>query len=95
MDSSYCMCYDNYMITTVTGRNMVSVPRAIAREYGIEPGCTFDWGGGDAPDELRVRVIPPRGVRARRLMGTGRDLYHEEDGVAGLVAERETEDPTD
>lgn len=80
------------MITTVTGRNMVSVPRAIAREYGIEPGCTFEWRAGDAPDELRVRVIPPRGVRARGLMGAGRDLYTGGDGVAGMVAEREAED---
>lgn len=69
---------------------MVSIPRAIAAAYGIEPGWKLEWIPGDEPDQLTVRCIPGRGRRAERLYGAGRTMAG--DGVAGLVAEREREE---
>ena len=80
------------METTVTTKNMVSIPQALARLFGIEPGWKLDWKPGDNPDELIVKVIPGRAERARRLMGKGACLAPGQDAVAGLVAEREAED---
>lgn len=80
------------MITTVTTKKMVSIPASITRQIGIEPGWKLDWEVGPEPDELRVRVIPDRRGRARRLRGGGRSQYSGDDVVTGLVAERESEE---
>lgn len=77
------------MITTVTGKNMISIPRAVAEQYGIEPGWKLDWTPGEEPDTLVVRLVPGRGAQARRLRGAGRTLSGAADAVADLVAERE------
>lgn len=81
------------MITTVTTKNMVSIPVVIARTLGITPGCRLDWEPTNSTTEIRVRVIPKRGELARRLRGTGKRFSPRRDGVASLVAEREREDP--
>ncbi|GAB4168757.1 MAG: hypothetical protein Fur0032_07130 [Terrimicrobiaceae bacterium] len=81
------------MTTTVTTKNMVSIPAKLSRELGIVPGCRLEWeaakGGGG---EIRVRVIPKRGKLARRLMGSMKHLAAGRDAVAELIAERVRED---
>jgi bifunctional DNA-binding transcriptional regulator/antitoxin component of YhaV-PrlF toxin-antitoxin module len=79
------------MESTVTTKNMVSIPQALSRHFGIEPGWKLDWKPGDNPDEIIVKVIPDRAERGRRLMGQGSDLKAGQDAVAGLVAERKSE----
>jgi len=79
------------MITTVTENNMVSIPRAIAERYGIEPGWKLNWTPGDTPNSLVVHLIPSRGAQARQLRGLGRSLRDTEGAVEALVAERETD----
>jgi len=79
------------MESTVTTKNMVSIPQAIARRLGIKPGWKLDWREAETQDEIIVRVIPDRAERARRLLGTGRQLDPGHDAVVDLVAERESE----
>jgi len=77
------------MKTTVTTKNMVTIPAALSRKMAITPGCRLEWGEPDeGSDEVTVRVIPTRGERARRLMGVARQWSPERDAVAELVAER-------
>jgi bifunctional DNA-binding transcriptional regulator/antitoxin component of YhaV-PrlF toxin-antitoxin module len=79
------------MESSVTAKNMVSIPVAIARRYGITPGWKLDWEPGFGTDEIIVRVIPDRAERARRLLGQGSLYQPETDSLDGLVAERESE----
>jgi AbrB family looped-hinge helix DNA binding protein len=79
------------MITTVTQKNMITIPAEIARRFGIKPGFRLDWQPGAGKDEILVRIIPDRPTLARRLLGAGRRFSPERDGVAELVAERAAE----
>jgi bifunctional DNA-binding transcriptional regulator/antitoxin component of YhaV-PrlF toxin-antitoxin module len=81
----------NSMITTVTQKNMVTIPVEVARVFGIQPGWKLDWQAVPGTDEIRVRVIPDRAELARRLLGAGKKYSPARDGVAELIAERETE----
>lgn len=78
------------MITTVTQKNMVTIPARIARQYGLKPGYRLEWIAVNE-DQIMVRVIPDRRALSRRLLGQGRDLAPERDAVAELVAERAQE----
>ncbi len=79
------------MITTVTQKNMVTIPAEVARRYGIKPGYRLDWQPTENPDEIVVRVIPDRAELARRLVGEGRRFSPERDAVAELLEERSSE----
>ena len=70
---------------------MVSIPRAVADQYGIEPGWKLDWTPGEEPDVLMVRLVPGRGARARQLRGAGRSLAGVSGAIEELVKERESE----
>lgn len=74
---------------------MVSIPRAVAERYGIEPGWKLDWTPGDEPNVLVVHLVPGRGARARQLRGSGRALAGAAGAVDQLVAERESEQEAD
>ena len=76
------------MITTVTQKNMVTIPAEVRRKLGIKPGWKLDWLPVEGSDEILVRVIPERGELARRLLGAGRKLSPDRDVVSELVAER-------
>lgn len=88
------MEYKTSMRTTVTTKNMVTIPAELSRRYGISPGCRLEWEavpGGEA--EIRVRVIPKRGDLARKLMGRGRPwLKPGRDPIRELIDERARED---
>jgi AbrB family looped-hinge helix DNA binding protein len=80
------------MITTVTQKNMVTIPAEIARKLGIKPGYKLDWQAVEGKDEIVVKIIPDRGELARRLCGMGADLAPGRDIIAELDDEREQED---
>ena len=79
------------MITTITRKNIVTIPAEIGRRLGIKPGYRLDWQPVEGKEEILVRVIPDRGELARRLLGAGRKFAPERDAVAELVQERAAE----
>lgn len=79
------------MTTTVTSKNMISIPVEIARRFGVKPGFTFDWRPSSKADEISVRVVPDRAALSRRLKGAGKKYSPGRDSVAELVSEREDE----
>lgn len=80
------------MITTVTQKNMVTIPAELSRQMGIVPGFRLDWRPGKQQDEIQVRVLPTRATLARRLLGAGKRYGPERDAVGELVDERRSED---
>ena len=80
------------MITTVTRKNMITIPAEVGRAFGIKPGWRLEWVANVEANEIIVRVIPDRGELARRLLGSGRKYSPERDSVAELLAEREADD---
>jgi bifunctional DNA-binding transcriptional regulator/antitoxin component of YhaV-PrlF toxin-antitoxin module len=86
------MIINKTMITTVTQKNMVTIPAEVGRIYGIRPGYRLEWRPIEGKEEILVRVIPDRIELARRLLGSGRRYSPERDAVAELVKERETEE---
>jgi bifunctional DNA-binding transcriptional regulator/antitoxin component of YhaV-PrlF toxin-antitoxin module len=59
------------MVTQVTGKNQVTIPATIAREYGIEVGSRIDWLPGDKPNEIRVQIQPTTSERLRCVRKIG------------------------
>lgn len=83
--------YKESMTTKVTGKNMVSIPVAMARQFGIRPGYEFDWKPSRHPEEIIVRVIPdPRGL-SRQLKGAGARVGGRRSAVTELIRERAEE----
>jgi AbrB family looped-hinge helix DNA binding protein len=80
------------MITTVTGKNQITIPAKLARELGIAPGTRLDWTkGGDGT--LVIKLIPNRAELARRLAGRGRrHLRQGSNPIRDLVEDRVRED---
>jgi len=80
------------MITTVTGKNQITIPAQLARVLDIQPGTRLDWSVGD-DDELIVQIVPERGVLARRAAGMARGWLDENvDPIKELVQERVADD---
>ena len=76
------------MITTVTGKNQITIPAALARKLDIEPGQRIDWQI-DEDGILIARLLPKRGELARQAAGMGREwLVDGADPVADLIKER-------
>ena len=59
------------MITTVTGKNQVTIPAALARELDIEPGTRLDWARTE-DGALLAKPKPSRAQLVRQLSGRGR-----------------------
>ena len=80
------------MITTVTGKNQITIPAKIATTAGIQPGVRIDWTLR-ADGVLMGRLLPSRGELARKVAGMGRAwLAPGDDPVAELIAERAQDD---
>ena len=79
------------MITTVTSKNMVTIPMEIARRLGVKPGFSLDWFETGKPDEITIRVIPDRKELSRRLKGAGKSYSPVRDSVRELIQERTEE----
>ena len=81
------------MITTVTGKNQVTVPAAIAAAEAIGPGTRLQWCATDQEHVLEVRVLPSVAAVAAGLRGRGlRHRRRPGSVVDALVREREQED---
>lgn len=81
------------MITTMTGKNQVTVPAEIARKEGLRPGTRLEWRSTDREHVLEVRVLPDPASVAARLRGLGNTLRRQSgSAVDRLVRERESED---
>ena len=92
IDSDRHMDHDDSMITTVTTKNMVSIPAEVWRKLGIKPGTKLDWTAVEGSNEIHVRVLPSRGELAEQLLGSWRKWMPEVDAVAELIKERELDD---
>lgn len=79
------------MKTTVTGKNMVSIPAEVARQFGIKPGYKLDWEPVEGKQEILIKVIPDRVEIARQLFGKFAHYSPGVDAVAELIREREEE----
>jgi AbrB family looped-hinge helix DNA binding protein len=80
------------MITTVTGKNQVTIPAELARELNIKAGTQLDWCKQEDGTML-VKPLPSRGEIARRLAGIGQTWLRPGDNpVADLVRERAADD---
>ena len=82
------------MRTTVTTKNMVTIPAELSRKLGISPGCQLSWEPvAGSQKEILVRIIPKRSDLARQLMGRGRQyLQSGADPIRELIEERARED---
>ena len=84
------------MITTVTGKNQVTVPAKLAAAEGIEPGTRFAWSFTEREHVLEVRVLKRVSEVAAELRGRGA-RYRNRPGSAvdALLREREREERED
>ncbi len=81
------------MITTVTGKNQVTVPAEVVEKAGLKPGTRLDWRLTDRVGVLEVRVLPDAASVAQALRGAGqRSRRSEGSAVDRLVEERVRED---
>ena len=81
------------MITTVTGKNQVTVPARVAAAEGIEPGTRFAWSFTEREHVLEVRVLQSVAEVAANLRGRG-VRYRNRSGSAvdALLRERERDE---
>ena len=84
------------MITTVTGKNQVTVPAKLAAAEGIEPGTRFAWSFTEREHVLEVRVLKSVPEVAADLRGRGA-RYRNRPGSAvdALLRERDQEERED
>lgn len=79
-------------VTTVTGKNQVTVPAAIAESAGILAGTRLEWRHREG-DTLQVRVLPSPARIAARLRGRGKRFLRDgADPIGELMREREGDD---
>jgi AbrB family looped-hinge helix DNA binding protein len=77
-----------YMITTVTGKNQITIPAKVATAAGIQAGTRIDWKLSE-DGVLIGEVLPSRQALARKVAGMGRAwLTPGADPVAQLIEER-------
>ncbi len=88
----YSLIYSYPMITTITGKNQVTLPAELVRELGWTAGARLDWHKLDDNSLVATR-LPSRGEIARRVMGLARAKAGT-DPIATLQGVQEEEDPT-
>lgn len=84
------------MITTLTGGNQITIPASLAARFSLKPGTRIEWRPGDAPDEIRCRIVPAPAQLAEELKGAGRKYLqagqtHPLDRLASERVAEETE----
>ena len=76
------------MITTVTGKNQITIPAKLARQLGIQPGQRIDWSIRE-DGVLTARILPSRSELAGQAAGMGRQwLAAGVDPIADLIDDR-------
>jgi bifunctional DNA-binding transcriptional regulator/antitoxin component of YhaV-PrlF toxin-antitoxin module len=82
------------MQSTVTGKNQVTIPAALARRHRIEPGARLDWQETGQEGELRVRILPGPRETLRAVREIGQRYAAKAPDAARILAEmREEDDP--
>lgn len=95
LDKSISLNILEIMITTVTGKNQITIPARLASQLDIQPGTRIDWSVGEA-GVLIARPLPRRGELARQVAGMGRAwLPPGADPIADLIRERAAADLTE
>lgn len=80
------------MITTITGKNQVTIPAKIIKALNLQPGTRLDWHIGEG-GALIVRPLPSRSQLAREAAGMGKDwVPARADPIGDLIRERLQED---
>jgi AbrB family looped-hinge helix DNA binding protein len=80
------------MITTITGKNQVTIPAKIVRALDFQPGTRLDWRIGEN-GVLIVRALPSRSQLAQKTAGMGKNwLPAGADPVGDLIDERIQDD---
>jgi bifunctional DNA-binding transcriptional regulator/antitoxin component of YhaV-PrlF toxin-antitoxin module len=82
------------MTTTLTGKNQITIPAALAARYGLKPGTKIEWREGSEPDEIRCRILPSPDEAVAALRGAGRKHLRPEQAhpIARLLEERSEEE---
>lgn len=85
------MTYNDAMITTITGKNQVTLPARLVKALALTPGMRLVWSIG--PDGTLIATPQPsRAQIASSLMGAGRPyLRPGSDPIRDLIAERAEE----
>ena len=82
------------MITTVTGKNQVTIPAKLAREMKISPGTELDWARGQSPNTIRIRVKPSRADNVWQIRELGAPYRAKaKEMLADLQRMRDEDDP--
>jgi AbrB family looped-hinge helix DNA binding protein len=80
------------MITTVTGKNQITIPAKLVRKLDIKPGQRIHWSI-EKDGVLTARLLPSRSELARKAAGMGREwLEAGRDPIADLIDERVRQD---
>ncbi len=81
------------MITTLTGKNQVTVPAEIAHKLGLLPGAQLDWAIGEQPNKIVITIKPTRKQMLERIREIARKHARPgQDPVGDLIRAREEED---
>ena len=81
------------MVTTVTGKNQITIPAEIVKAYNLKPGTRLEWIVGPEPDMLTVKRQLSRQELAEKLCGMGKDLFPPgADPIRDLIEARIRED---
>jgi len=76
------------MITTITGKNQITLPAEIVRTLELVPGTQLSWEIGPG-GTLIATPRPTRRQLAAAMMGAGRKFLRPgADPIAELIAER-------
>lgn len=92
LDWAESLTYTWDMITTITGKNQVTLPAEIVKALELTPGTQLDWEIG--PNRTLVATPKPTKAQlAAAFMGMGRKyLEPGADPIAELIAERVEDD---
>ncbi|KAB2642594.1 MAG: AbrB/MazE/SpoVT family DNA-binding domain-containing protein [Verrucomicrobia bacterium] len=82
------------MITTLTGKNQITIPAALSAKLKLKRGTRLEWMATNAPDEIHCRILPDPAVLASELHGAGRRYLQagKKHPPAALLEERGAED---
>ena len=74
------------MITTLTGKNQVTVPAEIVKEMQLERGSRFEWTLGERPGVIVIEVKPSKSQLLKRVQELGKSCKR--DLIQELIDER-------
>jgi AbrB family looped-hinge helix DNA binding protein len=81
------------VITTITGKNQVTVPAEVVEKAGLKPGTRLEWRLTKKVGVLEVYVLPDAASLARALRGAGKQSLRKRGSpVDRLIAERSQEE---